>query len=109
MSYDEDKKHKQLINALDNISYWLRALHKGQKEFPKSVRPCTVSGRKALFHRWATETRLIEPSVLKGGHSGAAVQFTVAIVEYENGFVEEVEPHKIRFLDNIEKKDAEGK
>ena len=98
MSYDEDKKHKQLINALDNISYWLRALHKGQKEL--SVRPCTVSGRKAIFHGWANQPKI---------YMSGVQETTVAIVEYENGFVEEVEPDKIRFLDNIEKKDAEGK
>lgn len=43
-------------------------------------RPCLVNGRKALFHKWETGKDL-------------------ALIEYANGTVAEVEATSIRFVD----------
>ena len=68
------------------------------------LRPCVVKinevEKRALFHRWSDQSDVIAPSLLKGGHSGGTVRYTVAIVEYEDGRVAEVSPTLIRFLDN---------
>lgn len=60
-------------------------------------RPCFVDGKKALFHRWIDKSEIIAPSVLKGGHAGGVIRDTFGIVEFENGVVGEVYPHKIKF------------
>lgn len=64
------------------------------------VRPCIVNECKALFHRWSEHADVIGPSLLKGGHNGGEVRYTVAIVEFEDGSVAEVWPRDIRFLDH---------
>lgn len=63
-------------------------------------RPCYVKGQKALFHRWTENRTIIEPSALKGGHSGGEIAFTKGIIEYEGGQVAEVSPCEICFYDN---------
>ena len=50
-------------------------------------RPCVVDRKKAMFHRWES---LLEYEIKQ----------TVAIIEYEDGTVDEVLPYKIRFLDS---------
>lgn len=71
------------------------------------MRPCVVSttegGKKAFFHRWSEHSEVIGPSLLRGGHSGGTVRFTVAIVEYEDGTVENISPEAIRFTDKAER------
>lgn len=62
-------------------------------------RPCLVDGKKALFHRWEDKSKIVEPSVMVGGHGGGVLKYTVAIVEYENGSVAEVFPNYIKFVD----------
>jgi len=77
-------------------------------------RPCLVDGsRKALFHRWADVDVLTLVNVDTKDVDGARVIFvsepgkvevageTVAIVEYEDGTVDRVSPHRIRFLDRF--------
>ena len=68
------------------------------------MRPCVVTtkegDKKAFFHRWSEHSEVIGPSPLRGGHSGGTVRFTVAIVEYEDGRVGEINPEFIRFLDS---------
>lgn len=55
---------------------------------------------KALFHCWNHRSELYDASPMIGGHPGGHVSGTFAIVEYEDGTVHEVEPQKIRFVDN---------
>lgn len=55
--------------------------------------------RRAFFHLFTTSARPIEPSLLRGGHPGGQVSEAVAIVEYEDGTVDTVEPSRVRFLD----------
>ena len=62
-------------------------------------RPCYVNEEKALFHRWEDKSKIVEPSVMVGGHNGGVLKYTVAIVEYENGRVAEVFPNYIKFVD----------
>lgn len=62
-------------------------------------RPCLADGKKALFHRWEDKSKIVEPSVMVGGHNGGVLKYTVAIVEYENGSVAEVFPNYIKFVD----------
>ncbi len=63
-------------------------------------RPCYVDGKKALFHKWVDKSEIVSPSVLKGGHAGGVICDTFGLVEFENGVVGEVYPHKIKFADN---------
>ena len=46
-----------------------------------------LDGKKAMFHRWES---LLEHEIKQ----------TAAIIEYEDGTVDEVLPYKIRFLDS---------
>lgn len=62
-------------------------------------RRCEVNGKKALFHKWNEQCRVAEPSPMIGGAPGGQISYTVGMVEYEDGTVEEVRPHHIRFLD----------
>ena len=62
-------------------------------------RPCYVYGRKALFHCWGQESRVIPPSALIGGHPGGTIASIMGIVEYEDGEVCKVNPDHIRFAD----------
>lgn len=55
-----------------------------------SRRSCYVEGRKAIFHRW------VETSFPKD--KGFILQ-TLALVEYQDGSVAQIQPKKIRFAD----------
>lgn len=55
---------------------------------------------KALFHCWNHRSELYDASPMIGGHPGGQVSGTFAIVEYGDSAVHEVEPQKIRFVDN---------
>ena len=72
----------------------------------RTLRPCMVNGKKARFHRWSGRSEIIDPSPLMGGHSGGVMQWTAALVEYEDGTLGEVLPKNIRFTDN-ESEDTE--
>ena len=73
-----------------------------QQRAPK-LRPCTVDGVKALFHRWEDYAAVLEPSPMVGGHPGGQIRETYAIVELENGQVKEVKPSKVVFSDTSER------
>lgn len=84
------------------------------------LRPCYVGNKKALFHKFTEKTKVIikfdrlittenaqkiydiykEQGILPTGCSTAEKKETYAIVEYEDGTVEEVKPTKVRFADN---------
>ena len=63
------------------------------------MRPCTVNGRKALFHRWADRAQTVGESILRGGHGAGQLWQVVGIVEYEDGTVREEYPNDIKFVD----------
>ena len=58
-----------------------------------------VTERRAFFHLFAAEAMPLEPSPLRGGHPGGQYSKALAIVEYEDGTVDTVNPESIRFLD----------
>ena len=62
-------------------------------------RLCTVDGRKALFHRWHEFCNVVEASPMIGGAPAGQIKYTLGTVEYEDGTIEEVAPHRIVFSD----------
>lgn len=64
-------------------------------------RPCYVNGRRALFHRWITTARPQLPKGQEPGENARYFQFrsTHGLVEYEDGTVDKVWPHDIKFAD----------
>lgn len=67
------------------------------------LRPCRIEDKRALFHKWSDKSRIVEPSMRIGGHAGGILKFTVGIIEYENGEIDEVLPNAIKFLDEKHK------
>ena len=66
------------------------------------LRPCTVNGQKALFHKWEDCANVIEPSPMINGHQGGQIKETYAIVEMEDGRILEVKPIKVKFENTSE-------
>lgn len=64
------------------------------------LRPCLVNGKKALFHTWSNKSQIVEPSPLMGGHNGGVLEYTVGIIEYEDGQVSECIPSYIKFINS---------
>ena len=64
-------------------------------------RPCHVNGKKALFHRWGERAQVIGPSLLRGGHPGGQLHDIFAVVEYEDGKVQEVTPESVCFVPGL--------
>lgn len=82
------------------------------------MRPCLANGKEATFHRWSVKVDLFlkANSLMKSDYmtnlaqlvkkdkiipphfDTETIQRTVAIVEYEDGAVDEVEPTKIKFI-----------
>lgn len=58
-----------------------------------------VTERRAFFHLFAVEAMPLEPSPLQGGRPGGQYSKVLAIVEYEDGTVDTVNPESVRFLD----------
>lgn len=90
----------------------------GKITIERKLRPCIVtikrterelSGKlhedtykfKALFQCWGYRSELYDASPMIGSHPGGQVSETFAIVEYEDGTVHEIEPHNLRFVDNL--------
>lgn len=63
-------------------------------------RPCLVNGRKAIFHRWADKAEIVGESPLLGGHAAGQIWGVFGIVENEDGYIAEVYPSRIKFLDS---------
>lgn len=82
------------------------------------MRPCLVDGKEATFHKWSVKTELFikvnalmpyddmisrakaakENGIIPKFFDTEKIQQTVAIVEYKDGTVDEVEPTKIKFI-----------
>lgn len=86
-------------------------------------RPCEVSGRKALFHRWVESDKALFENVALMTYEMKAEQINqfnnfgmvdnmctklrviksfYGLVEYEDGTMEKVDPEKIKFKDSRE-------
>lgn len=83
-------------------------------------RPCYVNEKKALFHRWIDKDEVLikfstflseddiaemleiyrTKSILPSNAGVEKVKTTFAIVEYEDGTIDEVRPQQIRFADD---------
>jgi len=63
------------------------------------LRSCIVKDKKALFHKWCDNSKILNPSPMVGGHNGGVLKYTVAIIEYENGVVTECYPYEVKFID----------
>ena len=88
----------------------------------QELRPCYVDGKKAFFHRWAEQDKVNKKLSVNAPHAEYKIQHlleeyeqrhilpsccdviktttTVAIIEYEDGSVAEVEPIRVKFADN---------
>lgn len=62
-------------------------------------RPCIVNGKKAVFHRWHEFCNVVEAGIAIGSHPAGQIKYTLGTVEFEDGTIEEVAPHKIKFAD----------
>jgi len=63
-------------------------------------RPCMVLGRKALFHRWVERQYSVDPSPMIGQCTGGTVQTIAALVEFEDGTCDLIDPIMIKFVDS---------
>lgn len=84
-------------------------------------RPCYVNDKKALFHRWIDKEEVVlqfngfllstdeiaaaledyrTKGILPNNTNVEKVKTTLAIVEYEDGTIDEVRPQQIRFADD---------
>lgn len=83
-------------------------------------RPCYANNKKALFHRWTDKEEILlkysgyicgnkvekmvkqyqENGLLPNSADVEKVKTTFAIVEYEDGTIDEVRPQQIRFTDD---------
>lgn len=86
-----------------------------------TLRPCFVNGRKGMFHRWVDKEDFLlklkcnsyisyekakyitaqfeKTGIAPSGFEMEKVIITYAIVEFEDGTIEEVRPTTITFLD----------
>lgn len=75
-----------------------------QVKWPDYRRPCIYESShgklvRCLWHGFSTNSYIVPPSLMVGGHNGGTVSEPVAIIEFENGMVEKVPANKIRFDD----------
>lgn len=97
----------------------------GAKYLSGEYRPCMANGKKGLFHRWVEEEKLIikiesiarkrpeylnvalqdyrENGIIGPGMSTEKIKYTFALVEFEDGHVDKVEPTIVIFEDSYEK------
>lgn len=63
-------------------------------------RPCWVNGRRAMFHRWTDSARPVKPRGLEEDELADHYQLhsVHALVEYEDGTMERVWPHRVQFV-----------
>lgn len=54
----------------------------------QECRPCWVNGKKGLFYRW-----LVKKNIITQG------EYAVGIIEFENGFIREINSENVFFCD----------
>ena len=62
-------------------------------------RPCTIDGRRAIFHQWINRASVVPPSMIVNRHKGGQIWQVLGLVEFEDGHMEEVIPEAVRFAD----------
>lgn len=65
-------------------------------EFP--TRLCEVNGKLGYFHRWEQWSKVVDASLLRGGHPAGQIGQVYGIVEFKDG-VRHVDPVSIKFCD----------
>jgi len=70
-------------------------------EISYNLRPCTVCGKKALFHRWVEEAYPIGASIQSGGCPGGQIRNTFGLVEFEDGSLELASVENMRFVPGV--------
>lgn len=72
-----------------------------KRDVRKELRKCRVKNgdkeQRAWFHGWVEIANVIEPSLIFGGRNGGQNKYTVGLVEYTDGTVEEVAPYRVVF------------
>lgn len=68
-------------------------------EYVREYRPCMVDDRCAIFHGWEEKAWTVPDGLTPGSAPGGQVKMSLAVVEYEDGTVDEVSPARIRFTD----------
>lgn len=58
-----------------------------------------LGSKRCLFHCWSTESRVVPPSNLRGGHSGGTISETVGILEFEDGSIMKLCTGDFKFID----------
>ena len=59
----------------------------------------TYKGKKIKLHGMFQYANVIDPPIMKGGHSGGQVAYPTAVIEHENGDIEHVHPYQIKRSD----------
>ena len=82
-----------------------------ENRFTKNLRPCLVdfpiSGkRNAYFHCWSCRAEPVAESPVIGGPPGGQYSMPVAVVEYDDGQVDVVTAHYIKFTDRTEARET---
>ncbi len=67
------------------------------------LRPCSVNEKQAFFHKWIDFSRPVEAGLSIGSAPAGIIAYTLGLVEYEDGQVDEVPPKAIKFLDRRDK------
>ena len=52
--------------------------------------------QKVKLHGIFQRSYIIEPSLLVGGHGGGQMATPIAVIEYENGDITNVQPHELK-------------
>ncbi|MDE5671451.1 MAG: hypothetical protein K2J59_08330 [Eubacterium sp.] len=63
------------------------------------LRPCLVNEKQAFFHKWINFSKPVEAGLTIGSAPAGIIAYTLGLVEYEDGQVDEVSPKTIKFLD----------
>lgn len=53
-------------------------------------------GEKVKLHGIFQHSYIVEQSLMIGGHGGGQISYPIAIVEYENGDIENVDTHELK-------------
>lgn len=69
-----------------------------KKEKENIYYDCIINNeKKAHFHCWEECANVVGASPMIGGHTAGQIKYTLAIVEYEDGTIDEVSPKSIKF------------
>lgn len=91
---DMNRELRRIKDRMEDNKYIWQAISRPEKPSTRDIRPCYISKKcfkhgpkRAVFHRWI---EIKSPNMTQ----------TLAIVEYEDGSVEQVKPTSIIFADS---------